>query len=223
MDQLDVGIGSLVEEQRHDVECRRLVENRQIRPRRQPPERVHIDRVIERRAAIEVPFVDIRARLDQHLGEIEMPVLKRDVQGRHTLGVCEIEIGAAVDQRLDARNASLPRGIDQRREAAVIHVLLARLRGYPALPVPVGPVRILVGAVFDQQLDHLRLALRRRPHQCRLPAPAFLGVHIRAVLEQGLGGVQSARPRHHHQRHLTLVIRGIRLHARLEQHLDDGR
>ena len=162
MDELDVGIGALVQEHLDDIDRRLFVGHRPADARGR---RAHIHRVIEWRAAVEVPFVHIRARLDQIGGDIEMPVQKRDVERRQAQRVGQIEIGPGLDQHLHARETPFARGVEQRREAAVIHVLLARLGGDPALPVPLLALGIDVGPVLDQELHHLGLALSRRPHQ----------------------------------------------------------
>ena len=83
-------------------------------------------------------------------------------------------------QRLHRGDAAVTRGEQQRREAPA----RTRCTSAPAA---------------TRARDHGRMAFGRRPHQRRLPAPALLGVRIRAVREQRLHGVHLAGARGHHQ------------------------
>ena len=61
-------------------------------------------------------------------------------------GILEIEIGAGRDQVPRALDAALARGIEQRREAALVHVLRPRLGDDLALPLADDAARVEVGA-----------------------------------------------------------------------------
>ena len=77
--ELDVRIGALVKEHLDDIHGCLLIRDRPADARGR---RAHIHRVIERGAAVEVPFVHVRAGPDQIGGDVEMPVQKRDVERR---------------------------------------------------------------------------------------------------------------------------------------------
>jgi hypothetical protein len=77
--------------------------------------------------------------------------------------------------------------------------------------------------VRRQQLDHVGLPLRRRPHQRRLPAPVLARVDVGARLEQqrGRGDVAAAGDRH--QRRFPFRVAAVGVGAGLEQRVDDRR
>ena len=156
-------------------------------------------------------------------GELEVQVEQRHVERRDALRVFEIRIGAGRDQVPRALDAALASGIEQGGEAALVHVLGTRLGDDLALPLTDDAARVEVGALRRQELDHLGLALRGRPHQRRLPAPVFPGVDVGARLEQPPGRVDVAAAGDGHQRRLTFRIPGIGIGARLEQRVDDRR
>jgi len=92
------------------------------------------------------------------------------------------------------------------------------------LPLPLADhaARVQVGAFRGEELHHLGLALRGRPHQRRLTAPGFLGVDVGAGLEQESGRVHLARPRHRHQRRLALRSPRVWIASGLEQRANHG-
>ena len=125
----------------------------------------------------------------------------------------EIGICAGLDQMPCALDAAFARRVEQRREPTLVHVLGPRFLDDLALPLADDAARIEVGAARREQLDHLGLALRGSPHQCRLPAPVLCRVDVGARVEQELGSVDVARPGHGHERRLALVVLGIRIGA----------
>ena len=186
-------------------------------------QRAHVGRHVQRRAAEQVPLVDVGAGLDHERGEIEVQVEQRHVERRDALRILEIGIGAGRDQVPRALDAAFARGVEQRREAALVHVLRPRLGDDLALPLADDAARVEVGAVRGQKLDHLGLALRRGPHQRRLAAPLFFGVDVGARLEQPPGGLDVAAARDGHQRRLAFRILGVGIGAGVEQRVDDRR
>ena len=129
------------------------------------------------------------------VGDVEVERRDRENQRRHGFGVRQVDVGAAGEQALDALEATAASGVEQRREAAVVHVLGPAFGRDAALPGAHGAARIDVGARADQEIDHLGLHLRRRPHQRRLPAPCLGRVDVGARVEQQLGGGDVARAR----------------------------
>ncbi len=91
------------------------------------------------------------------------------------------------EQHVHARDAVLARGIEQRREAAAVEALRTPLGRHVALVVAIGVERALTSAPLrDQQLHHLGMPARGRPHQRRLSAEVLARVDGGAVLEQQL-------------------------------------
>ena len=184
--QLQVRIRTLGEQQSGDIEARVLVQardrgHRAAALRRQ---RVHVDGLIERRAAEQVPLVDVGAGLDQIRGEIEVQVVDRKRQRRDALRIGEVDVRAAFHELARAIDAAFARGVQQRREAAAVHVLRPRLRQDAPLPIALETARVGIGAVREQEPHHLGLALRGRPHERRLPAPLLFRVDVRTRFEQ---------------------------------------
>ena len=121
------------------------------------------------------------------VGDVEMEGRDRENQRRHGFGVRQIDVGAAGEQALDALEATAASGVQQRREAAVVHVLRSAFGRDAPLPGAHGAARIDVGACADQEIDHVGLELGGRPHQRRLPAPCLGRVDVCARVEQQLG------------------------------------
>ena len=172
-------------------------------------DRARVGRHVERRAAVEVPLVDVGARFDQVRGEIEVQIHDRHDQRRHAMRIRQIEIGAAGDELLRALDAAFARRVQQRREAALVHVLRPRLADDLALPVAHGAVRVDVGTARDQELDHRRLLLRGGPHQRRLLTPELDRVDVGARVEQQRSRFDIARARDGHQRRLAFGVRRV--------------
>ena len=74
----------------------------------------------------------------------------------------------------------------------MIHVLGPSLGRDAALPVAHGAVGIHLGVMLDEKLHHLRLALRRSPHERSLAAPLLARVHLGAVTQEQLGSFEVA-------------------------------
>ena len=87
---------------------------------------------------------------------------------------------------------------------------------------PHGGSRSQVGAAIEQQFHDLGVTLRHGPHQRRLLAFAFRGVHVGVLRQQRAHRGSAASPCRAHQRRDTGFRRGIRIRAQLEQPLDDG-
>ncbi len=108
-----------------DVECRREVSRRNIQA--EPAlHGVEVHRRIERRDTAEVPDVNVGTRFDQHLCEIESRIEDRQHKRRRPVRILQVDVRSACDQLLRTLNAAFTRGVEQRRESAAIHVLLAR-------------------------------------------------------------------------------------------------
>ncbi len=85
--------------------------------------------------------------------------------------VFEVDVRLALDELADALDATFSCRVEQRREAATIHVFGAAFRGDLAVPVSDDAARVDVGAFGDEQLDHRGMALSRGPHESGLLAP----------------------------------------------------
>ena len=63
----------------------------------------------------------------------------------------------------------------------------------------------------------------RGPQQCRLPAARFLRVHVGTAGEEEPHGLETARACSGHQHRFAAWQQGIRIGARIQIPLDDGR
>ncbi len=102
-----------------------------------------------------------------------MHVFEREKQRRLAIRIFGIGIGAGGEQVLDTGRATFPRGIVQRGEAALVHVLRARFLDDLALPLIDLAVIVQVRAIRRQELHHVGLALRGGPHDARIVRPRF--------------------------------------------------
>ena len=123
------------------------------------------------------------------------------------------------EQHLHARHAVLTCGIEQRRQSTAVQALGTPLGRHMTLIVAIDGAGIDVGALGDQQLHHLRMPARRRPHQRGLSAPLLSRIDGGAVVQQQLRGFHVARSRHRQQRGLSVGIGRVGIRADFEQHL----
>jgi hypothetical protein len=84
-------------------------------------------------------------------------------------------------------------------------------------------VGVEIGTPIDQQLQCRRVSLIGGPHERRRAAQVFLGIDVRAVIEQGANRGDVARPRRHHQRRLAARHLLVRVRPGLEEPVDDLR
>ena len=152
-----------------------------------------------------------------------MHVLEREKQRRLAVRIFGIGIGAGGQQVLNAGRATFPRGIVQRGEAALVHVLRARLLDDLALPLIDLAVIVQVRALRREELHHVGLALRGGPHERGLLAPGFLGVDVGSRVQKRLGRVNLAGARGSHQRSFAIGSFEIGIGAGLEQRFNDRR
>ena len=206
--QLQVRVGALREQQLRHVERRHRVLARQHRHRAVAlgGQGADVGRHVERRAAEEVPLVHVGAAVDERNRDLEVEVHQRHHQWRDPLGILEVGVGPGREQVLRALDAALARGIQERGEAAAVHVLGTRLGDDLALPLADGAAGVEVGALRRQELHHLGLALRRGPHQRRLLAEGLAGVDVGTGLDEQPGGFDLAAARRRHQRRFTLGV-----------------
>ena len=90
-------------------------------------QRADIGGHVDRRAAPEIPLVEIGAALNQDCGRIEVHVHQREEQRRHAVRIFGVRIGAGGEQILDTSGAAFARGIVQRGKAALVHIFRTRL------------------------------------------------------------------------------------------------
>ena len=152
-----------------------------------------IDRREQRRFSEDVPLIDVGARLDQLLRQVPVGVHDRHEQRRHAIGIRQVDVRLVLEQHLHARRAVLARGIEQRRQSAAVQVLGTPLGRHVTLVVAIDGARVDVGALGDQQLHHLRMPARRRPHQRGLSAPLLLRIDGGAVVQQQLARLPRCR------------------------------
>ena len=214
----------MLEQQASDVERSELVDARDHDHRAvaHDGQRARVGRHVERRAAEQVPFIDIGAGPDQIGREIVVQVLEREHKRRHALGVDHVGIGAGFHERPRAVDAAFARGVVQRREAALVHVLGPGLVDDLARPLADGAVRVERGAIRREEAHHVGVAARRGPHQGRLAAEVFDGVDVGTRIDEQLRGLDTARARDGHQRRLALGVAEVRVGAGCEQGLEDG-
>ena len=151
-----------------------------------------IDRGVERRFTEDVPLVDVGAGLDQLPRQVPVGVHDRHEQRRGAVGIRQVDVGLVLHQHVHARHAVLARGVEQRRQTAA-----SRLFGRPSavdvtLVVAIGRGGVDVGALGDEELHHLRMAARRRPHQRRLPAELLFRIDGGPAIQQQLGRLHVA-------------------------------
>jgi hypothetical protein len=95
--------------------------------------------------------------------------------------------------------------------------LRARLRRHLALPVVVLRAHVDVGAVCDQDADHLRMIVRRCPHQRRLAAERFDRIHGGAPGDEQLRHFRGADGGGEHERGLPVLVGRVRIGPGIEQ------
>ena len=84
--------------------------------------------------------------------------------------------------------------------------------------------RAFTSAPRSTRVSHdWRVAFGGRPHQRRLPPARLLRVDVRAVRQQQLDGLETARPRGRHQGGFTTWQGGVRVGAGVEQQTDQRR
>ena len=95
---------------RADIDGSELVRAREDGHRAVPfhRQRADVGRHVDRRAAEEIPLVEIGAAFDQHGGRVEMQVLQRQQQRRLAVRIFGIGIGAGGQQVLHAGRRNLP-------------------------------------------------------------------------------------------------------------------
>ncbi len=121
-EELHVRIRVVLEQETHDVDALRLV--RRVDRRVAAVDSLPLaDRAEQRRLAEDVPLIDVGARLDEALREIPVRIHDRDLQRRHAVRVRQIDVRAVLQQHVDARDAVLARGVEQRREPAAVEAL----------------------------------------------------------------------------------------------------
>ncbi len=114
-----------------------------------------------------------------------------------------VYVRACREQRLAGIDVSLTHGKEQRR-------------------VPGVERRPEIGPGLDELLDHLDVTICGRPHQRRLPAPAFLRVHVSAPSDERADSRRLAGTRGGHQHGFSAGERRVRIAAGIEQALDHG-
>ena len=123
----------------------------------------------------------------------------------------------------------MPRGEQQRREAALLHphrplglaeALLAAQQDMPAGRLRPG---VHIRAGFQQGPHDLRMPPRNAPHERRLSLRAFGRVHVRAVGEQRPHRGDVALAGGDHERCAAGARRDVRIAARRQQLGDHGR
>ena len=220
--QLRIRIGPLLEQQPHDLDRQRLVERRLVRAA--AVRECHIvNGQIQRRAAPPVPTVDVGAAGDQVLRHVEARVPDCPHQRRHALGIGKIDRRALLDHRRHTVQAAFARREHQRRHASRRPRLRTRLGADQRRHQVGGRSCVQLRVHLDQQPRHRPLAVRRRPHQRRLPALRLPRPGIRALFEQHLRRGHVGPTGHQHQRCLPVGSSRVRVGAGVEQRLDDLR
>ena len=111
-----------------------------------------------------------------------------------------VHIGSGFQKNTHHLSPTGPSGEEQRRESGI------------------GQRGAKIGVGLEEQLDHLRMTLRRRPHQRGLSA-AFFGIHLGAADEQGLHGSRLAGAGGRHQNGFSPATHGVGIGAAFEQKL----
>ncbi len=105
---------------------------------------------VHRRPAVEVPFVDDRRRaLIMYAANSKCRLSSAMLSGVIAIRIFEIGIGAGRDQVPRALDTAFARGIEQRREPALVHVFRTRLGDDLAFPLVDDAARVDVGAACD--------------------------------------------------------------------------
>ena len=192
-----------------------------------------IDGPEERREALRVHVVDVRLGVHQRGGEVVVAVEDRQAQRVLAVAGNRVHVRAGGHQQAGRLQVALAGGQHQRRQPAageLLHLPAGVVRDRrPALEAAaVGGrhevrARLHVGAVLQQQLHRLGVALRHGPHQRGGAAPLLLLVDPGARFEQHLQrvGPPGAR-RHHHGRVAELRQRRVGIGAGLHQLVQHG-
>ncbi len=184
---------------------------------------VHVHSGVQRRAAGFIGDVRIRALIQQERRDIVMSVDHRHQHRADVVRIGRVDFRAGFQQNLRAIQAALPRGEQQRRQAAQRHPFLARLLGDLPFPVPRDLPGVHVRSVRDQLLRHLRMRLGHCPHQRRLLPPLLFRIDVRAVREQNFRRFHVPGARHGHQRRFAFGGGGVRIGARVQKLRDHRR
>ena len=139
-----------------------------------------------------------------------------------SIRIHRVDVGLGVQQRLHGIDFALTRGKQQRGQAAARDGRSRSARRHLGQAgVAIIGADIEFRAVRGQHADDIRMALGGRPHQRRLPAEIFFGVHIGVMRQQHLHRFHVAFARCFHQHGLGLGGgKRIRVRASLEQLLD---
>ncbi len=113
--------------------------------------------------------------------------------------VRQVKVSPAGKQFLRAGSAAFPRRVEECRESAAIHVLLAGLGCYLPRPVAYRTARIDVGAVPHEETHHLRLLPRGGPHERGLVAPPLACIDMGARPYEQRRGLDIAGPGNCHE------------------------
>ncbi len=178
--QLRIGICPAIEQPLHDLQPRRLVEGGEVDPAALG-QSIHVDCTPQRRASVEIPQIYIGAGFNQIARHVPVNVQQRHYERRDAIRIGEIQVSLVAHELACALHTPFACGVQQRSESPVSHVLRASFCGDPPLPIACRRTSIRVGAMREQQAHHLRLALRRRPHQSSLTTPFFPRVDLGPV------------------------------------------
>ena len=144
------------------------------------------------------------AMLEQERRDRVVAILDRHLQQALAGGLGQrVDVGAGGYQRPRRLQRALPGSERERGETALLG----------------GGAN--VGAARDEELHHLDVVLRRRPHQRRLAAPRLPGIHLGAAIEERRHGGRVSSPRAGEDRRLS-VRRAVGIGAGLEQARDHG-
>ena len=178
-----------------------------------------VDRREQRRFSEDVPLIDIGAGDDQLLRQVPVGVHDRHEQRRDAIRIRQVDVRPVLEQHVHARHAVLTCGIEQRRQSTAVQVLGTPLGRHMTLIVAIDGARIDVGALGDQQLHHLRMPARGRPHQRGLSAPLFPRIDGGVVVQQQLCGFDVARSRDRQECRLSVGIGRVGIRADFEEQL----
>ena len=217
--ELRVRIDAGLEQQPDEVRRRGLGRRRRVRL--PAAERAHVGGDVQRRAAVPIPDVRVRACVEQHARGVVARVVDRDHQRRHAFGRRLVDVGAGCEQRAHAARAARARRVQERGQSADGAVLRARLRRDLRVPVVGRSAHVHVGAVVDQELRELREVAVDGPDQRRLIAPGLFRVDVGAALDEQLRDIERADARREHQRRLAVAVRRFDVGAGIEQLLDE--
>ena len=225
LEETRVRVGAVRKECTHERHAGAGIVVRDAAVAQRPPEHRRVQRRVAERRRVRIGPLG-----EQERGQRSVPAVRRDVEDRIAVGRRVVHVRAGGNQQARRFEIARPCGEQQRGAPAQGHLLecdAARRRSggtaaaHVVDPAPRAGAGVDVRTVLEQRPRDRRMPVRHGPHQGRLAAGALGGVNARAGGQQGVGRLQTPRPRRRHQRRLPAGKRPVRIGAGRQQALDE--